>query len=155
VTNIFFNPKKRSAFVVALWALFLLGCADKQQGSSILPAEAAGKLVLVNYWAEWCTPCRKEIPELNELARKNPDEVLVYGVNYDGLTGDELAAVEGRMGVEFLTLSKDPGPALGLGPPAVLPVTLIIGRNGELLDQLEGEQTLESLEARIKQVESR
>ena len=150
-----FVCKKFIAFVLTVFALFVAGCTDKQPVSAgILPAESAGKLVLVNYWAEWCKPCRDEIPELNKLARQNPDDIRVYGVNFDGLTGAELAAVEQRMGVEFPTLDTDPGPVFGLRPPSMLPVTLVIGRSGELLNQLKGEQTLESLEASLKEAEN-
>jgi thiol-disulfide isomerase/thioredoxin len=140
------------ASVALIFGLLVAGCSQDQPATGVLPAEAKGKIALVNYWAEWCKPCREEIPELNKLATQRAGEVLVYGVNFDGVTGENLSAVEKRMGVQFPTLAQDPGPALGLSPPNVLPVTLILGSDGTLLDKLVGEQTLESLEQRINQV---
>ena len=45
----------------------------------------SGRGVVINYWAEWCTPCREEIPEFNELYRESgAGGPVVVGVNYDG-----------------------------------------------------------------------
>ena len=81
-----------------------------------------GKWVVINYWARWCKPCLKEIPELNELNSRY-DSVTVLGVNYDGVTGDELAEQTQQFGVEFVRLN-----------PA-----------GAVVQTLVGPQTLESL----------
>ena len=46
-------------------------------------SEWDGKVVAINFWATWCPPCIKEIPELNELAENNADWMAVFAVNYD------------------------------------------------------------------------
>ena len=43
-----------------------------------------GNWIVVNYWADWCAPCIKEIPELNDFAKENTD-ILVYTFNFDYL----------------------------------------------------------------------
>jgi len=103
-----------------------------------------GQWVVINYWAEWCKPCIKEIPELNALDSDYAN-VTVLGVNYDGATGDALQAQLDALQVQFTTLAEDPATLLGLDRPNVLPTTLIINPAGELLDTLIGPQTLESL----------
>jgi thiol-disulfide isomerase/thioredoxin len=103
-----------------------------------------GQWVVINYWAEWCKPCIKEIPELNALD-SDYESVTVLGVNYDGATGDALQAQLDALQVQFATLGEDPAGLLGLDRPNVLPTTLIINPAGELLDTLVGPQTLESL----------
>ena len=67
------------------------------------PADFHGRWLVINYWAEWCTPCIKEIPELNQLAQQYP-ELAVVGVNFDGTEGDELARqlLQRRLGPEDL-----------------------------------------------------
>jgi thiol-disulfide isomerase/thioredoxin len=97
----------------------------------------------VNYWAEWCKPCIKEIPELNDLDRR--DAYRVLGVNFDGATGVELEEQETRLKVAFPTLPTDPADRFGLERPAVLPTTLVIAPGGELHSVLVGPQTAESL----------
>ena len=46
--------------------------------------------MIINYWATWCAPCRDEIPELNELAHELSESLLVIGVNFDQVMGEEL-----------------------------------------------------------------
>ena len=106
--------------------------------------ESQGQWVYVNYWAQWCKPCIKEIPELNALDADHSD-ITVLGVNYDGVTGEELEQQLTSLKVGFDTLSSDPSEALGIPRPMVLPTTVIITPSGELHSTLLGPQTLETL----------
>ena len=107
-------------------------------------ADYAGRWVVVNYWAKWCKPCIKEIPELNTLDERYPG-VAVLGVNYDGATGPELQAQVDALGIAFPNLLTEPSAQLGTELPSVLPTTLVINPRGELVQTLVGPQTLESL----------
>ncbi|MEE4279601.1 MAG: TlpA disulfide reductase family protein [Halieaceae bacterium] len=102
-----------------------------------------GDWTFVNYWAEWCRPCIKEIPELNALNAR--DGFRVHGVNFDGASGEALSRQIDALGVEFPTLSEDPGPRFGLERPQVLPTTLVLRPDGSLLRVLVGPQTADSL----------
>lgn len=102
-----------------------------------------GQRVFINYWAEWCTPCRAEIPELNELA-EDPDAV-VLGRNFDDLAGEELKALIGKMQIRFPNLLSDPAERFGQRIPSVLPTTFVLDTQGELVAVLTGPQTVESL----------
>lgn len=105
-----------------------------------------GRWIIVNYWAEWCAPCRKEIPELNRLhAERNSTGVVVLGVNYDALQGETLAKLVDEMGIEFPVLVDDPRLRWNVEQPSVLPTTLIINPDGELYKVTQGPQTYESL----------
>ena len=99
---------------------------------------------MINYWAEWCKPCIKEIPELNLLAQEYP-KIKVLGVNFDGASGDELERQVEQLGISFPTLATDPSAELGTSRPMVIPTTLILAPDGTLKDTLVGPQTLESL----------
>lgn len=46
-------------------------------------ASSRGKVVLVDQWATWCGPCKKEIPNFAELQKKYPDKLTVIGISYD------------------------------------------------------------------------
>ena len=110
----------------------------------------AGKWQVINYWATWCIPCIEEMPELNRFAAAYDDSVLVYGVNFDGLQGDELAAASDKLAIEFEVLPDDPASRLGYERPQVLPSTYIIDPDGKLRRTLVGPQTVASLAAAIE-----
>jgi thiol-disulfide isomerase/thioredoxin len=126
--------------------LGLSACSEKKPVSLV---DLQGQWVVVNYWAEWCKPCIKEIPELNALNDQHSD-ITVVGVNFDGIVGDALAEQERRLGVRFQTLSYDPSSELGIERPKALPTTVILKPSGERLDVLIGPQTEASLVALIR-----
>jgi len=135
--------------VVLLLMVAMSGCEVPEQ---VLLADGRGvqfshwedRWLVINYWAEWCAPCRKEIPELNRLhAERAASGVVVLGVNYDGLTGESLADLVEEMGIEFPVLVADPRLKWGVDQPAVLPSTLIINPAGELQQVLVGPQHYE------------
>lgn len=128
---------------LAVLLMAMTGC-DQPADGPLGPIEAAqGSWVVVNYWAEWCKPCIKEVPELNELNAR--DDVTVLGVNFDGASGEVLAAQLEKLGIDFATLPQDPAEALGTERPVVLPTTLVFHPDGQLIQTLVGPQTLESL----------
>lgn len=105
-----------------------------------------GRWLIINYWAEWCAPCRKEIPELNLLhSERDVTGAQVLGVNYDGLSGAALADLVAEMGIEFPVLVADPRARWAVQQPAVLPSTLIVNPRGELTRVLVGPQHYEDL----------
>ena len=139
--------------ILAGVALVLSGCGEEQwldhRGNPVTRADLDERWVVVNYWAEWCAPCLHELPEFNSLAEGNP-EVLVFGVNYDGISGDELLELSDRMGIEFAVMGQDFEQSLELKRPAVLPTTYIFDPQGELQYSLPGPQTEESLLVLLK-----
>jgi thiol-disulfide isomerase/thioredoxin len=124
--------------IVSLLALSVVSC-DEQ--AVALPAQ--GHWRIVNYWAVWCGPCREEIPELNRLHQET--DLVVFAVNYDGKQGEELASQGAAMNIGFTMLAQDPGPALGVERPSVLPTTLLVNPAGKVTDTLVGPQTEETL----------
>ena len=136
----------RTVCILVLCAL--LGACEEPKpfyadGSSGSFADLEGRWVAVNYWAEWCAPCRHEIPELNEL--HTLDTVDVVGVNFDGLKGEKLTALIETMQIEFPVLLEDPRERWGVELPAILPTTLLIDPGGALTAVRRGPQTKDDL----------
>lgn len=128
-------------------ALLLVGCDEQQwldhEGNTLSRADLQGRWMVVNYWAEWCAPCRHELPEFNRLA-ENP-EVVVLGVNYDGITGEALSDLADEMDIRFAVVGQDFVDSFGLERPQVLPTTYVFNPEGELLHSLAGPQTEETV----------
>lgn len=143
---------KKGLYGVMLGAAVLLaGCGGNWQdhrGNSVSQADLQDRWMVVNYWAEWCAPCRHELPEFNSLA-KNPD-IVVFGINYDGVSGDELQALADEMDIEFAVMGQDFVDSFGLERPQVLPTTYVFNPEGELLHSLAGPQTEETLLALLE-----
>ncbi|NER59772.1 TlpA family protein disulfide reductase [Pseudomonas sp. MAFF212428] len=147
---------RRLAAALAITASLLLGgCgADyglDQNGNTVQAEQIDGRWVVLNYWAEWCGPCRTEIPELNAAAKDwQAQGVTVVGVNFDGLRGDELKKASEALGISFTVLADDPAERYELPRSEALPVTYIIDDKGKVREQLMGEQTAEGLAEKIK-----
>ena len=100
-------------FPVLSLALLCLSCATQQDalddGKFFSFDNQSADWVIVNYWAEWCAPCRKEIPELNELndfQMKDGNVIKVYGVNFDLLGREDLKRVAEKMNIKFPNFRK-------------------------------------------------
>lgn len=116
-------------------------------GKVIQLADYRGKWLVINYWAAWCGPCAKEIPELNAFYQAHKDHnAVVLGVNYDGLTAGKLHELVKKLNIHYPILATDPKSALGIQHVPGLPATFIVSPEGKLVKTLYGEQSQASLE---------
>lgn len=101
-----------------------------------------GNWRIVNYWSEWCAPCRVEIPMLNELSvRLANSNVMIVGVNFDEDPRELTLEIADEMGIEFTVLSQEAVDLLGLKPPDVLPTTYLLSPSNEVMAKLIGMQS--------------
>lgn len=99
--------------------------------------------VLINYWAAWCKPCLKEIPELNDFNSRSDVEVLAF--NYDQLDEATLKEQIIKFDIQYRSLASDPASLFKQPKPTGLPATMVIGSKGEFVKWLYGAQTNDSL----------
>ncbi|MFT5138925.1 MAG: thiol-disulfide isomerase/thioredoxin [Rhodothermales bacterium] len=101
---------------------------------------------IINYWSEWCVPCREEIPMLNELSKQlSSSKVIVLGVNFDDDPRETTLEIAKAMSIEFPVLTLEEVAKLKLRAPDVLPTTYILSPTNEIVAKLIGQQTHEDL----------
>jgi thiol-disulfide isomerase/thioredoxin len=128
--------------------IFLMGCQNNDievlNGSDTSFVKLQGKWIVVNYWADWCAPCIKEIPELVEFAEENKD-ILVYAFNFDELDSEDLAPIAKKFKVDIPSLISHPREIWGIETPPAVPATFFINPEGVLVKSFFRPQTKDSL----------
>ncbi|NBF02672.1 redoxin domain-containing protein [Pseudomonas sp. Fl5BN2] len=138
---------RQLAAVLAIFTTLLLGgCGNDygvdQYGQKVAAERLDKQWLVLNYWAEWCGPCRTEVPELNALNEQlKGQSATVLGVNFDNVQGDELKSASEKLGIKFTVLAQNPAEIFELPRSEALPVTYIIDDKGKVREQMLGEQT--------------
>lgn len=118
------------------------------QGHDLTLADFRGRVVLLNIWATWCVPCRKEMPTLDRLqARLGGKHFLVMALSIDRKGVEAVRAFYQEVGVKNLTIYLDPS---GKGSHALaipgVPTTLLIDGEGREVARKMGEAEWDSAE---------
>lgn len=101
---------------------------------------------IVNYWSEWCAPCRVEIPMFNALSEElSKSKIRVVGVNFDDDPREVTLEIAEELGIEFPTLITEEAAALSLRSPDVMPTTYILTPSNEVAAKLIGMQSREDM----------
>ena len=121
----------------------------KLDGGQLRLADLRGRVVVLNFWATWCIPCRAEIPALNAMQKAMAAEGLtVVGVSYDD-TPDLIREFQKDLKQDYTVVlgGKDVGAQL---PASPLPTTYIIDRQGLIREKFIGERSQAAFESVIK-----
>ena len=121
----------------------------KLDGNSLRIKDLRGRVVLLNFWATWCIPCRNEIPSLSAMQKDLDARGLsIVGVSYDD-TADLVKDFQKEIpqSYEIVLGGRDVGSQL---PASPLPTSYLIDRQGRIREKMIGERTREAFEASIK-----
>jgi peroxiredoxin len=101
-------------------------------GQNLRLQEQRGRVVMVNFWATWCGPCRQEMPHLNRLYEKyRASGFVLLGVNVDEDTRNA-AAVASKMGLKFPVLPDADKRVSKQYDLSAMPSTVLIDRDGKV-----------------------
>jgi peroxiredoxin len=121
-------------------------------GTEVSLSEYRGNVVLINFWATWCPPCRAEIPDIQEAyqAREN-DGFVVLGVDVEEAREAVAPFVE-AMGMTYPVLLDEGGQVLKMYRAIGLPMSVILDQDGVIRVRHVGVLTGEQLEDYLAQV---
>jgi thiol-disulfide isomerase/thioredoxin len=127
------------------------------KGNKVKPSDYKGKIVVINFWASWCPPCKGEMPDFDlldkELKKKN--DVILLAVNMTDGKRETKSKVEtfikeNNYGMRVLLDTE--GQAAKLYDIKWLPTTVVLDRKGILHWQVLGETTKEAVLKAIKEI---
>ncbi|MEM7506897.1 MAG: TlpA disulfide reductase family protein [Pseudomonadota bacterium] len=118
-------------------------------GDQMTMADFAGKVVVINFWATWCPPCRAEMPSIDRLAGEVAgDDIAVIAVSTDKGDIGKIKKFFDEIDVQNLAIYRDKNSTLARQAGAAgLPVTLILDRQGREVGRVIGEAEWDSREA--------
>jgi thiol-disulfide isomerase/thioredoxin len=106
-----------------------------------------GRVVLVNFWASWCEPCRAEMPSLEQLARRQRDDLEVLAVNFKESAGSVQRFLE-RTPLDLPVLLDEDGATARAHGVRVFPSTVVVDREGRGVLVVVGEMDWQGAAAR-------
>lgn len=130
-----------------------IGLSDLD-GKPVKLSALRGKVVLVDFWASWCGPCRESLPVLNELAKTYRDKgLVVVGVNIDKTP--ELARAflaKHKLELSFAVVNDKAHQVAERYAPPTMPSSYMIGRDGKIVSVHAGYRQSDAaiLEAEVK-----
>ncbi len=99
-------------------------------GKAYTADQLTGKVVLVNFWATWCHPCQKEIPDLSKISEKYKKDVVVLGVLTDSPSDSELLNFQSDYAMSYPVVRASSDIMTSFHYPQALPTTFVFDKSG-------------------------
>jgi peroxiredoxin len=120
-------------------------------GKNVSLSDFKGKVVVLDFWATWCPPCRREIPDFISLQKQYASQ----GVQIIGIALDEPEKVQAFArdnGMNYPVLLGNDAITAKYGGIEGIPTTFIIDKTGRIVNKFEGFRPRETFEAEIKKL---
>jgi thiol-disulfide isomerase/thioredoxin len=126
---------------------------EQLDGGTLAIADLRGQWVVLNYWATWCAPCRKEIPDLSELHAR-AERISVVGIAYEETEPEAFREFLAEFSPSYPNLLVDVyNPPQPFGAPMALPTSILLDPAGIPVKTFVGPVTGAEIEAFIAEAE--
>jgi thiol-disulfide isomerase/thioredoxin len=120
-------------------------------GHRVRLSDYRGKVVLVNFWATWCAPCRKEIPDLIRMQRLYRNKGLrIVGITYPPERAAEVRRFARKLKMNYPVVMGTKSIKASFTSSETLPMTVIIDRAGNVRDVIEGIMYADEFDEKVK-----
>ncbi len=119
-------------------------------GEPVSRSGLKGKVILMNFWATWCPPCRAEIPELITLQAEFKDQLEVVGVSEDDDPPEQVLRFAKKMGINYPIAMSTNELTKAFGGVEALPTTFVIDTQGRVVQKHRGVHPIEEYELEIQ-----
>jgi thiol-disulfide isomerase/thioredoxin len=149
------DAAKVSAKVADLGPLPKLGAAPAWQlkdldGKTVTSEQLKGKVVVVDFWATWCGPCRVEIPGYVDMQKKyGKDGFVIVGISLDQAGPEVVKAFAEKFQINYPIVMGDDAVAQAFGGVEAIPTTFLIDREGQIRDRKLGAEHSETYEQKV------
>jgi thiol-disulfide isomerase/thioredoxin len=113
-------------------------------------ADLRGKVVLVNFWATWCPPCRAEIPDLIALQARSGNRLQIVGVSEDHDAVDAVKAFVAKHKVNYPIVMATAEIERAFSGVAGLPTTFVVDADGQIIQKHVGLLDVAAIERQAK-----
>ena len=121
------------------------------EGQDVSFAQFKGKVVVIDFWATWCGPCRMEIPGYIELQKKyGKDGLVIIGISIDQNGAGSVKKFVNKNGMNYTIVMGDEKVVEAFGGVEVIPTTFLIDREGRIIHQKSGVWAHAEYEALVK-----
>ena len=112
-----------------------------------------GKVLLVNFWATWCPPCRREIPSLVRLQEENSDKgFTVVGISMDKSAKEKVSLFVKKIGVNYPIALGTQEVARSFGALGAIPSSFLVDRKGQIVKKYPGYTTYEKMAKDVEEL---
>lgn len=122
-------------------------------GKEIKLSDYKGKIVILDFWATWCGPCRRGIPDLISIQKEFKNDVVVIGISLDAeSTKDDIKPFMKEMGINYPIVYGDDKVVTDFGGIEAIPTSFVIDRQGNIVDQHVGLVSKDVFTNKIKEL---
>jgi len=156
---------KNFVFFVLAAAVLFVGCSPAESADRKAPdfslqnitnntvrlSDYEGKVIILNFFATWCPPCRDEIPDFVKLFDEYGDKNLaIIGISTERGQADTVKSFASLYGINYPVLIDDGFVSREYGPIVSIPTTFIVDKNGNIAEKIIGRRRKDYFENIIK-----
>lgn len=124
---------------------------ESTNGENVKLSDFAGKIVILDFWATWCGPCRMGVPDLVAIQDEYKDNVVIIGISLDDQrTKKDIAPFMKQYGVNYPVVYGNSEVVMNYGNIRAIPTSFIVDQNGNIVDKHIGLVSKDKYLSKIK-----